>query len=193
MPFIRETILTTIGPGGVHIAPLGIIADGDGWIVAPFRPSTTLDNLRKSGVTVANLTDDARIFAGCVTGRRIWPLAAVEGCPAPRLEAALAHEVLALDRVTGEDGERPRFHCRVASSGRHRPFGGMNRARAAIVEGAILVSRLHLLPADKIRREAAYLAIAVEKTAGDDEREAWSWLTAAIEAHLSGDRDGIKT
>ena len=29
MPYIRETILTTVdGQGRVHIAPLGIIADG---------------------------------------------------------------------------------------------------------------------------------------------------------------------
>ena len=47
VPMIRETIVTTVDAGGrVHIAPLGIIADGEGWIIAPFRPSTTLDNLR---------------------------------------------------------------------------------------------------------------------------------------------------
>ena len=46
MPLIRETILTTVSAEGrLHIAPIGIIADGDGWIIAPFRPSTTLDNL----------------------------------------------------------------------------------------------------------------------------------------------------
>ena len=47
MPLIRETIVTTIdAEGRVHIAPLGIIADGEQWIIAPFRPSKTLDNLR---------------------------------------------------------------------------------------------------------------------------------------------------
>ena len=49
MPMIRECIVTTISAtGAVHIAPLGLIADDDGWIIAPFRPSTTLDNLRRS-------------------------------------------------------------------------------------------------------------------------------------------------
>jgi hypothetical protein len=48
---IRETILTTMNAEGrLHITPIGIIADGDGWIIAPFRPSTTLDNLRASAV-----------------------------------------------------------------------------------------------------------------------------------------------
>ena len=38
------------------------------------------------------------------------------------------------------------------------PFRGFNRAQAAVVEAAILVSRLHMLPPDKIEREIGYLA-----------------------------------
>ena len=45
MPMIRECIVTTLSEEGkVHIAPLGLIAEEGGWIIAPFRPSTTLDN-----------------------------------------------------------------------------------------------------------------------------------------------------
>ncbi|WP_102960121.1 DUF447 domain-containing protein [Mangrovicella endophytica] len=185
MPFIRETILTTAGSDGtVHIAPLGIIEDGEGWIIAPFHPSRTLENLRETGVAVANYTDEAKIFAGCLTGRRDWPLVAVEGCAVPRLEAALAHDVLAVVRVE-EDTTRPRFHCRVAASGQHRPFQGMNRAKAAVLEAAILVSRLHMLPAAKIEDEIAYLKIAVDKTAGPDEQQAFYWLLEKVIEHLA--------
>ena len=63
----------------------------------------------------------------------------------------------------------------------HAPFTGFNRAQAAVVEGAILVSRLFMLPADKIDREMAYLQIAIDKTAGPDELTAWQWITAAVE------------
>ncbi|BDA86317.1 hypothetical protein Sa4125_38590 [Aureimonas sp. SA4125] len=185
MPYIRETILTTIGPdGAVHIAPLGIIEDGDLWVIAPFRPSKTLDNLEANGIAVVNYTDDALIFAGCLTGRKDWPLTALEDCAVPRLEAALAHDILTVERVETH-AQRPRFHCRITGSGQHRPFTGMNRARAAIVEAAILVSRLSMLPADKIEAEVAYLNIAIEKTAGDDERQAWYWLMEKIIAHLA--------
>jgi len=45
------------------------------------------------------------------------------------------------------------------------------------------VSRLHILPADKVEREIAYLEIAISKTAGPREREAWLWLTERIAAH----------
>jgi uncharacterized protein len=185
MPMIRETIITTVSPDGrVHIAPIGIIADGSSWIVAPFRPSTTLDNLRAVPFAVANFTDDVRIFAGCLTGRDAWPTTAADVVPVPRLVAALAHAELAVDRVT-EDEQRPRFHCRVVHAAAHGSFAGLNRAKAAVVEAAILFSRVGFLPRDKIEREVGYLAAAVEKTAGPDEQEAWRWLMEGIEAYYA--------
>ncbi|HLN09564.1 MAG TPA: DUF447 domain-containing protein [Xanthobacteraceae bacterium] len=180
MPMIRETIVTTMSREGlVHIAPLGIIADGDGWIIAPFRPSKTLENLEVLPFAVANHTDDVRIFAGCLTGRRDWPLTHSAQVPVPRLAAALAHAELAVTEMT-EDAQRPRFRCRVVHRAAHAPFAGFNRAQAAVVEAAILVSRLHLLPRHKIETEIAYLGIAVAKTAGAAEREAWNWLMDKI-------------
>jgi uncharacterized protein len=185
MPMIRETILTTVGGDGrVHIAPIGIIADGEGWIIAPFRPSTTFDNLIAVPFAVANYTDDVRIFAGCLTGRSAWPTTASDNVPVPRLAGALAHAELAVVEVT-EHEERPRFHCAVVHRRSHAPFIGFNRAKAAVVEAAILVSRLHFLPREKVEAEIAYLAIAVEKTAGAEEVEAWAWLTEAIRAHYA--------
>jgi hypothetical protein len=180
MPMIRETIVTTMNPEGtVHIAPLGIIADGDGWIIAPFRPSTTLENLRELPYAVANHTDDVRIFAGCLTGRRDWPVTPSDCVPVPRLATALAHAELAVTEVA-DDAQRPRFRCRVVHQAAHAPFQGFNRAQAAVIEAAILVSRLHMLPRDKVEAEIAYLGIAVAKTASAAEQEAWDWLMEKI-------------
>ncbi|PNG26121.1 DUF447 domain-containing protein [Methylocella silvestris] len=176
---IREVVVTTMNVSGApHLAPLGAIADGEGWILAPFRPSTTLDNLKAVPFAVANYIDDARVFAGLVTGRRDWPLQkTIEGRP-PRLAGALAHAQLTVIDV--EDHiQRPRFRCRVASVETHAPFEGLNRAKNAVLEGAVLITRLNMLPREKIDGELAYLSIAIEKTAGPDEREAWSWLIAA--------------
>ena len=97
------------------------------------------------------------------------------------LQSALAHRRSQVDEVE-EDEQRPRFRCRVVHEAAHAPFRGFNRAQAAVIEAAILVSRLHMLPRDKIEREMAYLEIAVGKTAGPREREAWAWLTARIAA-----------
>lgn len=183
MPMIRECIVTTVdAEGRAQVAPLGLIQDGDGWIAAPFRPSTTLDNLRAVPFAVANYTDDARVFAGCLTGRRDFPLVPSSAVPVPRLAEALAHAELAVDRVA-EDDARPRFRCRVVREETHAPFRGFNRARAAVVEAAILVSRLGMLPRDKVEREIAYLEIAVSKTAGPEELEAWGWLMDRVRAH----------
>jgi hypothetical protein len=183
VPVIRETIVTTVNAeGGVHIAPLGLIAEEDGWIAAPFRPSGTLDNLRAVPFAVANYSDDVRIFAGCLTGRRQWPTVRLPGFPVPRLSSALAHAELAVTRVS-EDELRPRFYCRVVAEASHAPFRGFNRAKAAVIEAAILVSRLHMLPREKVEREIAYLEIAVTKTAGPEELEAWDWLRERIRSH----------
>lgn len=180
---IRETIVTTQDPSGrVHIAPLGLIEEGEGLVIAPFRPSTTLDNLKANPHAVANYTDDVLVFAGCLTGRRDWPVRPATVVPGAVLDQALAHAELEVVRVT-EDATRPRFLCRVVHEETHAPFRGLNRARAAVIEAAILVSRLHMLPAEKIERELAYLRIAVDKTAGPRERQAWDWLMERIAVH----------
>ena len=180
MPMIRECVVTTIdATGHVHIAPLGLIEDGEEWIIAPFRPSATLHNLQVVPFATANYVDDVRVIAGCLTGRRDWPIVDIPGHPVPRLDAALAHGELQVTRVE-EDATRPRFRCSVSKLATHAPFRGLNRAKAAVLEAAILVSRLSMLPRDKVDSEIAYLTIAIEKTAGPDEREAWDWLTEAV-------------
>ena len=63
----------------------------------------------------------------------------------------------------------------------HNAFAGFNRAQAAVIELAVLVSRLHLLPREKVESELQYLQIAIDKTAGNREREAWQWLIEKIE------------
>ncbi len=186
MPMIREAIVTTVNRSGLaHLAPLGLIEDGDGWIIAPFLPSATHDNLVETSVAVANYIDDARIFAGLVTGRRDWPLVTVANSPVPRLAHALAHAELRVAHIE-DDPTRPRFHCKVLHKEQHAPFEGFNRAANAVLECAILLTRQHILPRDKIDREIAYLAIAIEKTAGPREEEAWSWLMQKRDAFYAG-------
>jgi uncharacterized protein len=180
---IWETIVTTRSSAGrVHVAPMGIRESAEGRVIlAPFRPSTTLDNVLATRVAVVNASDDVRVFAGCLTGRHDWPTRACERVECVRLDGAVAHRELALAHIE-EDSQRPRLHCDVVFAATHRPFRGYNRAQAAVIEAAILVSRLHLLSRAKIEAEMKYLAIAIEKTAGPHEREAWSWLVERIAA-----------
>jgi hypothetical protein len=180
MPFIRETILVTCGPGGrPHIAPLGLIEQGDRLVIAPFRPSTTLANLERHPFASACYTVDVRVFAGCVTGRRRdWPVVPAERIRGFRLADCLAHEELEVVAVE-PDELRPRFPSRVVHATQHAPFLGFNRARCAVIEAAILLSRRHLLPTREIEDGLGRLRVLVDKTAGEAEREAWGWIEEA--------------
>lgn len=181
---IFETIITTRSTEGmVHIAPMGIRQENELVIIAPFKPSTTLDNVLASGCAVQNFCDDVRVFAGCVTGaKRDWPTTPATTIECVRLRDTLGHSELKLERFEN-DAQRPRLFCRRVHDETHGSFRGFNRAQAAVTEGAVLISRLHMLPVEKIENEWRYLSIAIEKTAGPVELEAWSWLQAKLDAH----------
>jgi hypothetical protein len=179
---ILETIVTTRGEGRAQIAPMGIREQDGRIVVAPFRPSATLDCLLRARCAVVNFTDDVRVFAGCLTGRYAWPTLPAQQVACERLAGALAHAELELDRVE-DDPVRPRLLFREVVRVTHAPFRGFNRAQAAVIEAAILVSRLNMLPREKIDREMEYLAIAISKTAGPRELEAWGWVKEAIDRH----------
>lgn len=183
---IQETLVTTQNAQGIaHIAPMGIHCLANEIAILPFRPSTTLDNLLTTGVAVINYCDDVRLFAGCLTGRRDWPLRPAETIAGQVLAAALAHTEVELLR-TEENGTRPKLYCKAVHTVNHAPFKGFNRAQFSVLEAAILVSRLSMLPLAKIEAELEYLKIGFEKTAGVHEREAWAWLMAAIASHKAG-------
>jgi len=44
----------------------------------------------------------------------------------------------------------------------------------------VLTTRLKMLPPEKVESELKYLEIAISKTAGPREEEAWEWLMEKI-------------
>ncbi|MDP1772843.1 MAG: DUF447 family protein [Methylobacter sp.] len=206
---IQETIVITQNSSGVaHIAPMGIhviskdgvyaasqlgagaaaTATQDEFIILPFRPSTTLNNLLESKTAVINYCDDVRVFAGCLTGRRDWPLKPAKKINGQVLQCALAHTEVELIRVE-DDETRPKLFCKAVHTANHAPFKGFNRAQYSVLEAAILISRLNMIPLKKIQLEIDYLRIGLEKTAGDRELEAWGWLMTVIENYIA--KDGV--
>lgn len=186
MKYIFETIVTVHGQDGrTQITPLGVRQQGDLVVLAPFKPSLTLELLLQSRVAVINYTDDVRVFAGCIVGRRDWPLAPATQIKGVRLATSLAHEEIELTELV-DDVQRPQLRCRSVHRETHAPFRGFNRAQAAVIEAAVLVSRLSILPVGKLEAELEYLKIAIDKTAGEAELQAWSWLMEAIAAYHGG-------
>lgn len=178
---IHEVIVTTLDEGGrPHSAPMGISEVNGYFHIKPFKPSSTYDNLKRHPQCTINYIDDVRVFAGALTGRRDWPTLPCKQIKGEYLEQALSHSELEIKRVDDDD-PRACFYGQVVKELSHAPFRGFNRAQSAVIEAAILVSRIGMLSEQKIRDELAYLRIGIEKTAGERELEAWGWLMEKIE------------
>lgn len=177
---IFETIIASINAEGVpHVTPFGVRYEGDNILISPYKPSTTLTNILSSKHAVMNITDDVRVFAAALTNRQAWVLQQANQVKGFRLADSLQHVELVLIEVR-DDAVRPQLVMQKIYSESHRPSSGFNRAQAAVIELAVLVSRLHMLPRDKISAEMQYLQIAVDKTAGENELLAWSWLVEKV-------------
>ncbi len=178
---IHEVIVTTLNEQGqAHSAPMGVTQRDGHILIKPFKPSATYNNLKQHRQCTINYIDDVRVFAGALIGRRHWPTLPCQQIEGEYLNNALAHTEL---EIISFDDNDPRacFTGSVICDVQHAPFRGFNRAQGAVIEAAVLVSRLNMLSVKKIQQEIAYLSIAIEKTAGPRELEAWGWLISKIE------------
>ncbi len=177
---IYESIITTQAADGTpHIAPFGVQWHAGQLMLAPFKPSTTLQNVQATGTAVLNLTDDVRVFAAAIARKQAFAVTEVAGFQGVRLQDCLAYHTLRLQHID-DDAQRPTLWFSIERSAQLSPFMGFNRAQAAVIELAVLVSRLHLLPMEKITQEMQYLQIAIDKTAGPREQQAWLWLQDSV-------------
>jgi hypothetical protein len=178
---IIESLVTTMDAAGqVNLAPMGV-EWGEEIVLKPFLDTTTFRNLVATRSAVLHLTDDVLLFVQAALGepRFAWrPAASVQGAV---LDDACSWRELEVTTID-DTPPRARIVTRVATRGEGREFLGFNRARHAVLEGTILATRLHLIPADEVSEQFARLAIPVEKTAGPREREAWNWLTEFVRA-----------
>jgi hypothetical protein len=188
---ILEGVVTTLDAGGeVNIAPMGPIVDDrlERLWLRPFRTSTTYQNLKRAGYGVFHVTDDVELLAQAAVGRpaplpRLRPL---ESAPAVVLADACrwyAFEVESLD----DRSERTSIVARVVDRGEQRAFLGFNRAKHAVVEAAILATRVHLLPAHEIRAEFERLRPQVDKTGAAAEQRAFQFLLRYVCDALGAD------
>jgi hypothetical protein len=194
MPLILESIVTTRNPdGSVNIAPMGPIVD-EGvtrLLLRPFKTSTTFQNLVRTRCGICHVTDDVLLLAQAAINRIV---------PEPRLlpAEAVVGDVLADAcrwyefRVTAIDdsSERTEMQAEVVHTGRLRDFFGFNRAKHAVVEGAILATRVHLLPRESLLEQFAALRVTVEKTAGPSEMQAFALLDEHVRGELAAREGG---
>jgi len=185
---ILEGLVTTLDEDGTpHLAPMGPIVDESmtRLVLRPFRSTRTFRNLNRSRQGVFHITDDAELLALAAIHR----LAATPPVmPAPDIEGVILQDACRwyAFRVTRLDDSAPRtlLECHVVGTGRLRDFVGFNRAKHAVIEAAILATRVGLVESRQIRDEFLRLAVIVEKTAGEAERRAFEHLRQHVHRAL---------
>jgi len=182
---ILEGIVTTRNEdGSVNISPMGPWVDGELSAIQlrPFGTSRTLANLLRRGEGVLHVSDNVELLARAAINR--WDRLP-EVCPA----AVIAGDVL-IDvcrwyefRVRSIDtsAQRAEILADIVHRGRQRDFFGFNRAKHAVVEAAILATRVHLIGSEDLHAELDRLRPLVEKTAGEQERRAFALLCQYIQ------------
>ncbi|MDA1015534.1 MAG: DUF447 family protein [Planctomycetota bacterium] len=182
---ILEGIVTTTNDdGSINVAPMGPIVDASmqRLHLRPFQSSTTYANLKRDRVGVFHVVDDVLLLAqaaiNCLTETPpTFPATIVSGHVLA--DACRWYEFQAVEI---DDHElRTHIFADVVHTGRIRNVFGFNRAKHAVLEAAILATRLHILPRIEVEAEMARLAIPVEKTAGDQEREAFRLIAEYID------------
>ncbi len=182
---ILESLVTTADSAGhVNIAPLGPVVDRDltSFQLRPFVGSRTYANLRATHRAVVHVTDDCLLLARAAIGTvdpagLVQPLAGHADCFTLRS----ACRWYALQITAWQDHpQRPTAECTILAQGRNRDFFGLNRAQYAVVEAAILATRVHLIADEVLQSQLRQLATLVERTGGDREQEAFALLEKYI-------------
>ena len=181
---ILEGLVTTLDAAGrVNMAPIGpqVEAAMERFWLRLFPTSQTWRNLEAQREGVLHITDDVLLLARAAVGP-VEPLPPL--FPAKKVHGAVLNDACRYFefRIKGMDEgeERIRLEAEVVHAGRLRDFFGFNRAKAAVVEAAILATRLHLLSPHAILADLARLAVLVEKTGGRSERSAFALLEAYV-------------
>jgi hypothetical protein len=183
---ILEGLLTTTDDAGqVNLAPMGPRWEEqpERLVLRPFRTSRTYANLRATGRSVFHVVDDVLLLARAAIGQ-LEPPPKMRSLPAGAgwvLEDACRWMALEVERWT-ELGERTTAVCRIVDRGRIRDFIGLNRAKHAVVEAAILATRRHMIAANILAAELARLEPLISKTGGAAEQQAFRLIGDYIRA-----------
>lgn len=178
---IIESIVTTLNEAGeANFAPMGVTIGEGEIVIRPYTDSATCRNLLATGAALVNLTDNCRLFAESAISSPQFPTFAAELVPGRVLtdacsyyECSVMHADVAPPRAT--------FRCKIVKKGVLREFIGFNRAKNAVIEAAILATRVRFLGVEAILDEYRRLAVIVQKTGGEQETCAMQYLQDYVE------------
>ncbi len=185
---ILEGLVTTLdAAGALNLAPMGprVAPDFRTFTLRPFRTARTYANLVYHGEGVLHVTDDVLLLARAAIGH----VADASTRPATVVRGRILNDCCRFYefRVTAVDEteERARFEVETVASGHVRDVFGFNRAQHAVIETAILATRLAFLSPESVAEDLDRYRLIVSKTGGDRELAAF----ALLEAHIKAVRD----
>ncbi len=197
---ILESIITTFDDHGiVNIAPMGPQVDESFVAIdlKPFRSSRTFTNLTAVGSpgygrAVVHVTDDVELIAAAAIGTiddagMVQPIGLAASGEVGWFRLNDCCRWFAVEVVGWSDDPangslpRPTAQCRVIHRGTMRPMFGLNRGKQAVIEAAILATRIDLLGREEVKRQFVALRPLVEKTGGLSERLAWDRLERFVD------------
>ena len=177
---ILEGIATTRNKNDtINVAPMGPIVGRDmrSLVFRPFKSSTTYTNLKRARCGVFHVVDDVLLLAKAAVRLldetpATFPAEHIDGHVLRQACRWYEFEVTVVD----DSNERTRLEATVVHTGRIRDVFGFNRAKHAVLEAAILATRVRILEADALLSQLESLRSPVEKTAGPEEAEAFELL-----------------
>jgi|tagenome__1003787_1003787.scaffolds.fasta_scaffold20497476_2 hypothetical protein len=186
---LLEGIVTTLNEDcSPHIAPMGPIVDADFrcLLLRPFCTSQTYLNLKREKQGVLHVTDDVELFAKAAVGQleEVPPLLPATEIEGVRLADACRWYEFRV-RSIDDRAERTEVVAEVVAAGSERDFFGFNRAKHAVIEAAILATRVELLEPKRILAEFERLAAPVEKTGGHSEQRAFEFLKRYVDDRIA--------
>ena len=181
---VIEGLLTTSDSSGdANLSPMGPRIDipRKKMVLRPFKTSRSYANLIETKSGVFHITDDVNLIARAAVGS-INPLpemVPIIDTDAERLRDTCRWFLLELVSIE-QEGERATLNLDILKMGRVRDFTGFNRAKHAVIEAAILATRVGILPDSEITSQMEMLRSWVDKTGGVSEHDAYSFLQQFI-------------
>lgn len=185
---ILEGIVTSLDLAEqVNVAPMGPIVDESmsTLILRPFKTSRTYANLKQHPAGVFHVVDDVMLLARAAIGRldELPPLHDAQTVKGKIISSACrAYEFTVQELDDTED--RTRIVAQILRCESLNDFFGFNRAKHAVLEAAILATRVGILESTDIINQLAALKSPVDKTAGPQELAAFQLLMDYIHEKL---------
>lgn len=183
---IIESVVTTLNEdGSVNLAPMGPFVDTD-WSefeLRPFENSSTLENLKRTRQGIVHITDDVELIVRAATHQlpELPEMEAGKQVDVPAIRDACRWFEFRVESIT-ELIPRVSIRCRTVYEHRNRDFIGFNRAKNAVLEAAILATRLDFLPLAEVVEQYRRFETVIEKTGGVQERKAFELLKSLIKS-----------